>query len=325
MSAAVAGPQSNLRGIAAMALAMGLFVTNDTLVKLALAGLPLGEVLSIRSAVAALLLFLLLLRAGDLGMAAYAIQPRVLARSALDTATTFAYVAALAVMPIASTTTIFMAAPLITTALAVPLLGEKVGWRRWSAILVGFLGAVVVMRPDPASFHAIAVLPLLAATLGSVRDIVTRGIGSAIPGSAVGLSGALMVALASAALAPWEQWHVPTLAGMAYMVGAAVAFAGGSLALVYAFRSAPVAVVSPLRYLLIFGALTSGYLVFGEGPDGWAAVGMVLVVAAGLYTLHRERLAAQAARRAKRTPDVPGATTGAPAPVGERMPGLPPR
>lgn len=320
MSAASDASQSNLKGMASMALAMGLFVTNDTLVKLAVAELPLGETLTIRSGLAVLILLALLLRNGEAGLAVHVLHPRVMARSLLDVATTFAYVAALAAMPIAATTTIYMASPLITTALAVPLLGETVDGRRWGAIVVGFLGAVVVMRPDPASFHAVALLPLLAATLGSVRDIVTRGIGNAIPGTVVGLSGALLVTLASAPLSIWESWRLPAPGTLACLAGAAFAFAGGSLALVHAFRTAPVAVVSPLRYLLIFAALVSSYLVFGEGPDLWATAGMVLVVGAGLYTLHRERLAARAARRIaapEGTPVAaapPGAGKGPPSP-----------
>ncbi|MFS8037628.1 DMT family transporter [Xanthobacter sp. AM11] len=291
---------STVKGVVAMAAAMGLFVTNDTFLKLAMREIPLGEALGLRSFAAGLLLLALIVRAGDLAALPHALRGRVLVRSALDTLTTFVYVAALAAMPIASTTTIYMAAPLITTALAVPMLGEKVGWRSWCAITIGFLGAVIVTRPDPSTFSAIAVLPLLAAFFGSVRDIATRGIGMETPGPVVGFSGTLVLCLAGGIFMLWEDWRVPSLEVSAYLLAAGLAFAGGTVALVFAFRNAPVASVSPLRYLLVFGALVSGFFVFGDLPDAWTTVGMVLVVGAGLYALHREHLRSRAARLAAR-------------------------
>lgn len=292
----------SVKGAVAMAAAMALFVTNDTFLKLAVREIPLGEALGLRSFAAGLLLLVLIVAAGDLVTLRHAFRRRVLVRSSLDTVTTFVYVAALAVMPIASSTTIYMATPLITTALAVPMLGEKVGWRSWCAIAIGFLGAVVVTRPDPATFSAVAVLPLIAAFSGSVRDVATRGIGAEIPGAVVGFSGTIVLCVTSAVFALWEVWHVPSLAVVIYLAASGLAFAGGTLFLVYAFRNAPVASVSPLRYLLVFGALVSGYFVFGDLPDAWTTIGMVLVVGAGLYALKVEHAKSRAARRERLGP-----------------------
>ncbi|MEP9352151.1 DMT family transporter [Xanthobacter sp. KR7-65] len=288
---------SSLKGVAAMALAMAMFVTNDTLLKLAMREIPLGEALGLRSFGAGVFLFALVAVSGDWVAIRYAFQRRVMLRSSLDTVTTFVYVAALAVMPIASTTTIYMATPLITTALAMPMLGEKVGWRSWCAITVGFMGAVIVTRPDPATFSAIALLPLIAAFSGSVRDVATRGIGAQIPGTIVGLSGTIVLSLTSAVFALWETWQVPSALVLLYLVASGAAFAIGSLLLVFAFRNAPIASVSPLRYLLVFGALVSGYFVFGDLPDAWTTIGMVLVVGAGIYALQSEHAKSRAARR----------------------------
>ncbi|MFG1241066.1 DMT family transporter [Xanthobacter versatilis] len=302
---AAAGPaaakpamSATVKGLIAMALSMALFVTNDTFLKLSIREIPLGEALGLRSFLAGIVLFVLIVRAGDLPALRYAFHPRVVMRSTLDTLTTFVYVAALAVMAIASSTTIYMATPLITTALAVPMLGEKVGWRSWCAIVVGFCGAVIVTRPDPSTFEAIAILPLLAALFGAIRDVSTRGIGREIPGTVVGFSGTLVLCATAAVFMAWESWKLPPVAVMAYIVASGVAFAGGTLCLVFAFRNAPVASVSPLRYLLVFGALVSGYFVFGDLPDAWTTVGMVLVVGAGLYAVHREHEKSRAARRA---------------------------
>ncbi|MGR7997294.1 MULTISPECIES: DMT family transporter [unclassified Xanthobacter] len=289
---------SGLKGVLAMAVAMGLFITNDTCLKLAVGTLPLGEAIFLRTAVSAVLLLALVARSGDLPALPLAAHPRVLGRSILDSLTTFLYVAALAVMPIASSTTIYMAAPLLTTALAVPMLGEKVSLRGWCAIVIGFSGAVIVTRPDPATFSLIALLPLIAAFCSSVRDVMTRGIGLEIPGPVVSASAVLVLLVCSGAFAIWEPWHLPALRTVLYLLLAGTAFAGGTLLLVYAFRHAPVASISPLRYLMVFGALLSGYLVFGDVPDAWTSVGIVLVVGAGLYAIRQEQVRARNARRA---------------------------
>lgn len=313
VSASFARAGTGLKGVLAMALAMALFVTHDTLLKLALREMPIGQALGARSFLAGVVLLVLIVRSGDLPALSFALHPRVVTRSILDTLTTFAYVAALAVMPIASTTTIYMATPLVTTALAVPLLKEKVGWRSWCAIIVGFLGAVVVTRPDPATFQAIAVLPLLAALFGALRDVSTRSIGREIPGPVVGLSGTLALCVTSAVFAFTEHWVAPSLQAMVLILFAAFAFAGGTLALVFAFRNAPVASVSPLRYLLVFGALVSGFLVFGDLPDAWTTVGMLLVVGAGLYALRTEQLKSREARHAAKAATCGGSGHCAPA------------
>ncbi|MFG1422960.1 DMT family transporter [Roseixanthobacter liquoris] len=286
-----------MRGIAAMIAAMMLFITNDMMLKLATQHLPVGEVLGVRSVFATLFVLGLLAATGELRHALGAFKPKVIARSSLDSATTFIYVIALAVLPISTTTTIYMAAPLITTALAVPLLGEKVGLKRAIAIAIGFSGAVIVAHPDPATFSLFAILPLIAATCGSLRDIVTRGIGANVPGGVVVLSSTVALGVTGAAFAAWEPWSVPTLAGGALIVAAGATFAFGNLLLVYAFRHAPVQVVSPLRYVMVPVALIYGYFIFGHVPDSWATIGTILVVGAGLYSIQQEAARSRKADR----------------------------
>lgn len=292
------GPAMAVRGVIAMALAMAMFITNDTCLKLAVREIPLGEAIFLRTLLSALIILALVARGGDLAALPMALRPRILARAGLDALTTFIYVAALAVMPIASSTTIYMVAPLMTTALAVPMLGEKVSWRSWSAIIIGFCGALIVTRPDPATFSLMALLPAVAAFCGASRDVMTRGIGMEIPGSVVGVSSALVLVASAAVFSLWEPWHGLSLQAMGVVGLAGAAFAAGTVLLVFAFRHAPVASVSPLRYLMVFGALISGFLVFGDLPDAWTTIGMVLVVGAGLYALTAEHRRSREARRA---------------------------
>lgn len=293
-------PASSMRGLLAMVFAMACFITNDTLIKIAVADFPIGEVLAIRSVFAGLLLTALIIWNGEFAFVRQALDRRIMLRSGLDAATTFAYVMGLAVLPIATSTTIYMAAPLITTALSVPLLGEKVGTKRWCAIMVGFAGAIIVTRPDPATFNAMAILPFISAICGSIRDIGTRNISNAVPGSVVALASAIMLGFVGLLFAAWEPWALPSAKMLALVLGAGTAFAVGNLALIHAFRNAPVAVISPLRYVLVPGALISSIFVFGVLPDSWASVGTVLVVGAGLYSIQSEARRDRAARRAAR-------------------------
>lgn len=293
-------PASSLKGALAMVLSMALFVTNDTLVKLALRDVPLGEIMSLRSVMAGAILLVVLARSGAFGLLPYAFKRRVLGRSVLDMVANFVYLGSLAVMPIASTTTIYLAAPLITIALAVPFLKEKVSPFQWTVILIGFAGAVIVMRPDPATFHWVAILPFISAFCASVRDIYTRGIGREIPGAVVSFSATVVLGLGGVGLGLFEPWRPIPLWTLAYIVAAGAAFSGATLTLVFAFRNAPVSTVSPLRYLLVVGAIISGIVVFGDVPDAWSWVGIALVVGAGLYSISLEHRRALQARRAAR-------------------------
>lgn len=293
-------PANAMRGVLAMVVAMALFITNDLFLKLATAHLPVGEVLGLRSLFAALVLGLLLVLSGETRRVRLMARRSVAVRSSLDSLTTFTYVIALAVLPLATTTTIYMAAPLITTALAMPLLGERVGFKQWCAILVGFAGAVIVTHPDPDTFDFMALLPLMAAAFGSLRDISTRSIPLDVPGSVVAFASSLCLAFCGLMFAFWETWSVPDLTSAAYIAGSGVSFAFGNLLLVYAFRSAPVRLVSPLRYVLVPCALIYGYLIFNHLPDAWATVGTVLVVGAGLYSIQQEALKGHRAAKQER-------------------------
>ncbi|MEW6123190.1 MAG: DMT family transporter [Pseudomonadota bacterium] len=292
-------PAGPMRGIAAMIAAMTMFITNDVLIKLALTELPMGEIITLRSAAGALVLLGVIIAMGDGRALILAAQRRVMLRSGLDGATTFTYVVALSVLPISTTTTIYMAAPLLTTALAVPLLGETVSGRRWIAILVGFSGALIVTRPSPGTFDVFALLPLLAAFGGSLRDISTRGIPMVVPGAVVAFSTALCLTLASSVFMLWETWRVPDLLPALYILGSGITFGLGNILMVFAFRNAPVAAISPLRYVLVPFSLFYGFVIFNHLPDMWGVAGTLLVVGAGLYSIRQEARRGQEEARAR--------------------------
>jgi drug/metabolite transporter (DMT)-like permease len=177
------------------------------------------------------------------------------------------------------------------------LYGEEVGWRRWTAIVVGFLGALCVVKPTPAAFNAWALVGLACAFASAGRDLMTRRLPEGIPFTVVSLMAAVAVTIVGLLMAPWENWRALTLEELGLLALGAAFLSGGTTMLVLAFRDVDISAVAPFRYTLLIWAGLAGYFLFGEVPDRWAAVGAALIVGSGIYALHREAVRARAARR----------------------------
>jgi drug/metabolite transporter (DMT)-like permease len=179
------------------------------------------------------------------------------------------------------------------TALAALVLKESVGWRRWSAALVGFLGVTLVAKPGAGALDGWVLVGLGVAFLVALRDLVTRFTPAGVSTSAVTLMTTLTAGAAAATLAPFEIWRAPTSKELALCAAAAFCTTMGNIFIIRAFRMGEASVVSPFRYVVIPIALMWGYLAFGEAPDAWAIGGIALIAGAGIYTLHRERVRAR--------------------------------
>ena len=285
MSSAVA----NRSGIVAMLTAMTLFTANDTFLKIATADLPPGQIMALRGVFAVALVVALIAGRGEARRLASLGDPVVLARAAVEALIAFLFITSLARLPIANVNAILQATPIIMTLIAVALGLEQVGWRRWSAVLVGFAGVLLIVKPGLAGMNPYAALALGAAALVAVRDLVTRRVGREVPTAVITLAAATSVMLAGFALALTETWRAPSGREIGLLAVAAVFVSLGNLAVVKAFRVGEISVVSPFRYSVILTSLVAGYLVFGEWPDLVACLGIGLVVASGVYTLHREQ------------------------------------
>jgi drug/metabolite transporter (DMT)-like permease len=198
------------------------------------------------------------------------------------------FVLALVQMKLADIAAVLQAMPLIVSALAIAVYREVVGWRGWSAILVGFAGALIVVKPTPEAFNVWALFALGAATSSAFREIQTRRIDPAVPSTVVALFGSICIMLVGASFAPFESWRMPSLSDLAVLAGAAVFVATATFFMTIAFRGVDISVVAPLRYSYLLTAAVAGYVAFGEVPDLWSVFGAALIVASGLYTLHRE-------------------------------------
>jgi len=211
-----------------------------------------------------------------------------LGRSALLLAGSYIFFLALSFMPLADATSITFLSPLVVTVMSVPLLGEKVGPRRWAAVAVGFGGVLLIVRPGLGAAHWAAALPLLCAVFFAFGQVSARML-SRTDGAVTtlfysGLAGALVMS----AIVPFD-WRSPDLEGWVLMI--AVGLAGGiaHYLMIRAFAAAPASLLAPFGYVQLVWATLAGLLIFGDFPDGPTLLGIALIAGSGLYVLYRER------------------------------------
>jgi S-adenosylmethionine uptake transporter len=191
-------------------------------------------------------------------------------------------------MPIANLTSIVQAVPLVVLALAAIWLKEKVGWRRSTAVLVGLVGVIMIVRPTPETFTIYEAFALAIVLALAVRDILTRRIPHQIPSLIIALANALFVTIGGLGLALFEGWREPLPWHYLYIAASAFFLAIGYMLMVTTLRLADLSATAPFRYSIVLISLVSGVVVFGEIPDPLAICGMTLIVASGLYAIHRE-------------------------------------
>lgn len=276
-----------------MVLGMAAFVTNDTLIKLASTTMPTGQLISMRNIVAALLILGLIIATGQAAHLRRIADRAVMTRSALDIVATILYLVALFHMPIGNVTAINMATPLALTAAAAVFLQVPVGWRRWSAVAVGFTGVLLIIQPRAEGFNAYSLVALASIIFIVSRDLSTRRIAPGIPSLIIALANAIFVLTGALALSAFEGWVSVGWRECLLLLSAGIFLVGGYLLIVDAFRHGDLATVGPFRYTGLIWALVSGFMVWGDIPNALAFGGIVIVVGAGLYVLHRERLKAQ--------------------------------
>jgi drug/metabolite transporter (DMT)-like permease len=283
--------RENLRGILAISAANLLFLINDTLIKLANETLPLGQILFIRGVCASLLLVPVVVLTGSHRNLWALRNPSLIARTVAEVFAAILFILALFNLPIANLNAILQVVPLMVTGVAAVILGEKVGWRRWSAIGAGFLGVLIVIRPGLAGFDAYSLVALGSMVMIAVRDLTTRTMPRGIPALLVAQVTAVAVCLSGPAvgLVAGETWVVPDWRGTLLVAGAALFLIGGYLFAVDFMRHGDIAVIAPFRYIVILWAILVGYVVWHEVPDLPMLIGTALVIASGVYTIHRER------------------------------------
>ncbi|HKF74352.1 MAG TPA: DMT family transporter [Stellaceae bacterium] len=279
-------PNTVPRGIASMLLAVAIFSCMDALIKWLSATYPTIEIVFFRSAFAFLPLLPALLSGGRAALRTR--RPLTQAgRAALGLVSMFAFFYCFRMMPLADVFGIAFSAPIFVTALSVPMLGERVGIRRWSAVFVGFIGVLIMLRPDAGVFASASWIALFATVLYALGQIFVRDLTKTETTTCIVFYVTLTTTAVSAAAMP-VVWVMPSPVDALLL--AAVGILGGmaQLAFTRAFRLAPAAVVSPFDYTGLLYAGVIGYYVWGDVPTVTFLVGAAIVMVSGLYILYRE-------------------------------------
>tara|TARA_B100000686_G_scaffold319646_1_gene370571 strand:+ start:350 stop:1255 length:906 start_codon:yes stop_codon:yes gene_type:complete len=284
-------------GIACLVGGSFFVLINDVAIKWSTDAIPVGEIIFFRSGFAVLILLTYVaIRGSWHHLRVINVRGQAL-RAVLMAVATLIYFSAIGEMPLADITTMTFISVLVVTALSPWALGEHVGWRRWIAILVGFAGVVVMLRPGPTGLYWIALLPLLASTMGALRDLITRRINLTETSISMLFYTMLMETLLGAATAPFVPWVSIPWADLAPLIAAGALFALAQFLHIEAFRYAEASVVSPFRYSSLVWAVLFGYLIWGDLPDIWTITGGSIIIISGLYILHRETRLARQRRR----------------------------
>jgi len=223
--------------------------------------------------------------------------PWHLLRGVLIAAATICFFTALTVMPLADNIAIFFVEPLILSLLAGVILKEGIGWRRIAAILVGFAGAMLIVRPSFTQFGVYALLPLAAATFFALYLLLTRILGARTDAimmqvsAGVGGLVAMTVLMALGTVTAWPllEWRTPDAGTWALLMLLGLVATVAHLLIVQAFRRCSAVILAPFQYLEIMSAVFWGWLIFADWPEPMTWLGIAIIVAAGLYVFHRER------------------------------------
>ena len=276
-----------IKGIALMVAGSGLITVSDAVIKWLTAGYSVGELLFIRGLFMFLPIALLVWKAGGPAVLRVKSWPGQLLRATTVIGSSFFFVTGLRHLPLADTTALAFAGPLFVTALAPVLLGERVGWRRWAAVLVGFAGVLVIARPTGPVLDPAILVPLGAALTGAFRDLLTRRLSATESSLSILVVSTAVVTLSGLATLPLG-WTAPKWTDLGLMAFSGMILGLAHYLIIEALRVAEAAAVVPFKYSTLLWAVVLGAVVFGHMPDGGMLVGAALIVASGLYILHRE-------------------------------------
>ena len=281
---------NNMKGAALMTGCVSAYVINDAFMKLLFSEIALFQAIFLRSIITVPpVLVMVWITKVAISNLSKQDKRLILLRVVAEIFTTIAFLTALKHMPLANVTAILQALPLAITMAAALFLSEPVGWRRWTAILIGFVGVLIVVRPGLEGFNIYSLSALMAVIFITVREISTRKLTSEVPTITVVLSTAVGSALFAGIMMIGSEVDTVSALSWLLILGAAVAVSIATLLSVMAMRIGEIGFVSPFRYTSMLGAIVLGILLFGDWPDQPTLVGTLIIVSTGIYTFHREK------------------------------------
>lgn len=273
-----------------MILSMACFAVEDTFIKLLSARLPATQILFSVGFGGALITLALAVTLNVNLADKILLNKHVISRTIADLFGAFFFTSAMVLIPMSLLASILQATPLFVTLGAAILLGEKVGWRRWSAIFIGFLGIIIILQPGYGSFQLASLLGLAAVLCLALRDVVTRDMATEIPTLTVTFYACLAMGSAGFIAYPFFGTPImPTTFEAILLVCAAIIGLTGYFLIVLATRKGDVSVIAPFRYSRLLFSLGLASLILGEMLTLPILLGGLLVVSSGIYTFGRER------------------------------------
>jgi drug/metabolite transporter (DMT)-like permease len=306
-----------IRAILLMNGAVFLFTVMDATVKQISNHYPTGQIVFCRNFFAFLPILIFLAKTGGLSFRTSRPLGHLM-RGLFGVTSMYCFFLSYKLLPLSDAVALSLSSPIFMTVMAIPLLGEKVGIRRWAAVFVGFIGVLIMTRPGAGVFEVAALVPLIAAVFYDLAMVTVRKLNQERSGTVVfyftlfaSLAGLITIPLgrpewAGYGLGPWI-W--PNAGDFLVLVIIGMIGGVGQILLTNAFRSAPMSVVAPFDYTALVYAFILGYFCFNEVPDAYLITGGLTVVASGIYIVHRESVTARQRRREAIT---------TPAPVGQQ-------
>ncbi|MFN7024702.1 MAG: DMT family transporter [Pseudorhizobium sp.] len=279
----------NSRGALYMSLAMASFTCNDALVKSVTSSLSVAQIITVRGIMTTVLVFFVARHLKALRPPSVVLQPLILLRTFFEIGATLTFISALGRIDFANISSIMQSLPLAVTLGAAVFFREPVGWRRWTAIIVGFLGVVIILRPNAEGLTSASLLVLAAVFFTSARDLVTRRIVADVPSLTITLFTAAANTIVGALLiVPMGGWQPMDLANFLPLVIAALLVFAGYQAVIMSMRTGEISFVAPFRYTGLLWGLVISVLFFGERPDVFVLLGAAIIIGSGLYSFYRE-------------------------------------
>ena len=275
------------RGITFTILGGALLTTNDAVLKWLTSDYPVGQLMFIRGLFVFLPVMLIVWRAGGFGLIRVNSFRDQSLRAGFAFISGFCFITGISFLPLADALAITFAGPLFVTALAPPMLGETVGWRRWSAVLVGFAGVVVMLRPGAEAVQWAALFPLGASLAGALRDLTTRQMAGRETSVSIMCFSTAVIVLAGLCTWPFG-WAPLVLEDLGLMALSGMLVGGANFLLIERFQWAEAGLLAPFKYTNMIWAILFGFVIWGDLPDAWTTTGAAIVIVGGLYIIRRE-------------------------------------
>ncbi|MGV1760649.1 DMT family transporter [Rhizobium sp. A22-96] len=290
MNVRKAGTSGNLvlAGVLLMLFGDFMFSLNDAMGKWLVASFSVGQILVIRSFGSFIILAPMIARQGSDALFRLERPPLQILRVVMTTADVALFYAAVAYLPLADVMTFYMAGPIYVAAISHFFLGERIGWRRWLAVLVGFVGVLIALRPSAAMLSWPSIFGLGGSLAFALTLVLSRRLRQTSDATLVAWQ--TVAALATGIVLSIGNWRSASTLDYAAMLALGVVAGSAHMMITRSLKLAPASLLAPLQYSLLIWAIALGFLFFGDIPDAQIIVGSVVIVLAGLFIFHRKNL-----------------------------------